>query len=125
VNDDNLARNIATKLDQGLEDLSAGTLYRLRLAREAAIARLHANGSLPGIGALPGTAAAPTLLNRRVLVPVMALILGLSGLFLLEQQTPQKVDVAELDAQVLSDELPVTAYLDQGFETWLNHQSTE
>jgi hypothetical protein len=119
VNDDNLARNIATKLDQGLEDLSAGTVYRLRLAREAAIARLHAGGSVPG------TSTAPTLLNRRVLVPVMALILGLSGLFVLEQQTPQKVDVAELDAQVLSDELPVTAYLDQGFETWLNHQSTE
>ncbi|MEO8627027.1 MAG: DUF3619 family protein [Betaproteobacteria bacterium] len=120
MNDDNLARNIATKLDQSLEDLSAGTVYRLRLAREAAIGRLHADASLPG-----AAAGAPTLLSRRILVPVMALILGLSGLFLLEQETPQKVDVAELDAQVLSDELPVTAYLDQGFETWLNHQSTE
>ncbi len=119
MNNDNLARSIATKLDQSLEDLSPGTVYRLRLAREAALARLHADGPSSG------SVAAPTLLNRRILVPVMALILGLSGLFLLEQQTPQKVDVAELDAQVLSDELPVTAYLDQGFETWLNHQSTE
>jgi uncharacterized protein DUF3619 len=39
-------------------------------------------------------------------------------------QSTAKADLAELDAQVLSDELPVTAYLDQGFEVWLDH-STE
>jgi hypothetical protein len=31
------------------------------------------------------------------------------------------VEAAEVDADVLAEELPVTAYLDQGFEVWLYH----
>jgi len=54
-------------------------------------------------------------------------ILMLSGLVIWQQQTIQstRTELAELDAQVLSDELPVTAYLDQGFEVWLHHHTTE
>jgi hypothetical protein len=66
------------------------------------------------------------LLNARVLVPVFGLILGLSAAIYWEQQASSPAELAELDAQVLSDELPVTAYLDQGFEVWLSsHHSTE
>jgi Protein of unknown function (DUF3619) len=67
------------------------------------------------------------LLSRRLLVPVFAVILMLSGLVVWQQHAIQstRTDLAELDAQVLSDELPVTAYLDQGFEVWLHHHATE
>ena len=68
------------------------------------------------------------LLSRRLLVPLFALILTLSVLVIWQQQTIQntsKADLAELDAQVLTDELPVTAYLDQGFEVWLYHHTTD
>jgi hypothetical protein len=42
-----------------------------------------------------------------------------------QQQPSPQADYAELDAQVLSDELPVTAYLDTGFEVWLHHHAAD
>ena len=127
MNEQDIAERIIVKLDGGLDDLPAGTLYRLRLAREAALARAHTQEQ-PGIaaGVSLGTGSA-RLFNTRVLVPVFGLILGLSAMLLWQQQQPpvHPADYAELDAQVLSDELPVTAYLDTGFEVWLYHHTTD
>ena len=122
MNEEELAERVAKYLDSGLDDLPAGTLYRLRLAREKALSQVR-DDELPDVP----RAAAATLLSRRLLVPVFAVILMLSGLVVWQQQTIQstRTELAELDAQVLSDELPVTAYLDQGFEVWLHHHTTE
>jgi len=122
MNEEELAERVAKYLDSGLDDLPAGTLYRLRLAREKALSQVR-DDELPDIP----RAAATTLLSRRLLVPVFAVILMLSGLVVWQQQSIQstRTELAELDAQVLSDELPVTAYLDQGFEVWLHHHTTE
>src|SRR5689334_2662340 len=121
MNEQELAERIAQRLDRGLDELPSGTLYRLGLAREKALSHVRdADGAEP-------MSAASSLLSRRLLVPVFAIIVALSGLVVWQQHTMQstaKADLAELDAQVLSDELPVTAYLDQGFEVWLDH-STE
>jgi hypothetical protein len=126
MNERDLAERIVAKLDEGLDDLPTGTLYSLRLAREAALSRaytqerpfLTASGMRSGVGSA-------RLLNRRVLVPLFGLILGLSAILLWQQQPSRQADFAELDAQVLSDELPVTAYLDTGFEVWLYHHTTD
>jgi hypothetical protein len=32
-------------------------------------------------------------------------------------------DIAEIDAQLLTDELPINAFLDQGFDSWLKRGS--
>ena len=122
MNEEELAERVAKYLDSGLDDLPAGTLYRLRLAREKALSQVR-DDELPDVP----RAAAATLLSRRLLVPVFAVILMLSGLVVWQQQSIQstRTELAELDAQVLSDELPVTAYLDQGFEVWLYHHTTE
>jgi len=120
------AERIASHLDDGLNSLRAGTLYRLRLARGAALARLDHEKPVPGLvgGTLSGSGP-DRVLNRRVLIPLSALILGLSVLlFWQDQQAPRQLDYAELDAQVLTDELPVTAYLDPGFEVWLYHHTS-
>jgi len=122
MNEEELAERVAKYLDSGLDDLPAGTLYRLRLAREKALSQVR-DDELPDVP----RAAATTLLSPRLLVPVFAVILMLSGLVVWQQQSIQstRTELAELDAQVLSDELPVTAYLDQGFEVWLHHHTTE
>jgi hypothetical protein len=122
MNEENFAERVAQHLDSGLDDLPAGTLYRLRLAREKALSQLR-DGDMPE--ATPALGA--PLLSRRLLVPLFAVILTLSGMVFWQHQTIQNNnrDLAELDAQVLSDELPVTAYLDQGFEVWLDHHNTE
>jgi len=122
MNEEELAERIAKHLDSGLDDLPAGTVYRLRLARENALSRVR-DEEFPDAPHASGA----TLLSRRLLIPVFSVILMLSGLVIWQQQTIQstRTELAELDAQVLSDELPVTAYLDQGFEVWLHHHTTE
>jgi hypothetical protein len=35
----------------------------------------------------------------------------------------QPADYADVDTEVLTDDLPVVAYLDPGFEIWLYHHS--
>ena len=58
----------------------------------------------------------------RVALPVLLLAVGLFGIYGWQQK--QKVaDRAELDALLLSDDLPIDAYLDKGFQVWLKKQS--
>jgi hypothetical protein len=54
-------------------------------------------------------------------VPLFALVAGLAGVYQHEQKQ-HIADLAELDAAVLSDELPLTAYLDDGFNAYLASQ---
>ena len=126
MNEQDLAKRIVSQLDDSLNDLPAGTLYRLRLAREAALSRaeLEQPASRLADGGVSGGGSA-RLLNRRVLVPLFGIIVGLSILLFWQQQTSRQPDFAELDAQVLTDELPVTAYLDTGFEVWLYHHTAD
>lgn len=125
MNEQDFAERIVAKLDEGLDDLPTGTLYRLRLAREAALSRAHTQEQPDAAGGVLSGAGSARLLSARILVPVFGLILGLSAVLLWQQQHARQADYAELDAQVLSDELPVTAYLDTGFEIWLYHHSTD
>ena len=126
MNEQDLAERIVAKLDEGLDDLPAGTIYRLRQAREAALSRAHAQEEpATTAGGVRSTVGSGRLLSARVLVPLFGLILGLSAILLWQQQPARQADYAELDAQVLSDELPVTAYLDTGFEIWLYHHTTD
>jgi hypothetical protein len=53
------------------------------------------------------------------------LILGLSVIVVWQRQPAPQPDYTELDTQVLTDELPVTAYLDTGFEVWMYHHATD
>jgi hypothetical protein len=51
-------------------------------------------------------------------VPLIVLASGLVTIYQVEQQ--QRIsDLAEIDALVLSDELPLSAYLDHGFNAYL------
>jgi len=119
MNERELAESVVRKLDEGLESLPAGTLYRLRLARDAALSRAHLGTSA---ARAPET---PRLLGRRLLIPVFGLILALSLLVVWHQQSLPQPDYADIDAQLLSDDLPVTAYLDTGFEVWLHHYAAD
>jgi hypothetical protein len=119
MNEQDFAEGIARKLDEGLDSLPPATLYRLRLARDTALSRAHLEESEPR------PAGAARLLNRRVLVPLFMLILGLSVIVVWQRQPAPQPDYTELDTQVLTDELPVTAYLDTGFEVWMYHHATD
>ena len=55
------------------------------------------------------------------LIPMAALVLGLAGVVYMN--SPAAPDIADIDAGLLTDELPIDAYLDQGFDSWLKRSS--
>jgi hypothetical protein len=121
---DEIAKKLTSYLDAGASQLRAGTLYRLQQARAKALARLdqpapavqarlaHAfagRGSASGGGPRKGA-----WLGLGVLL-IAAAVFGWQQ-WRIYQQTRE---IAELDTQILSSELPIDAYLDRGFQTWL------
>jgi hypothetical protein len=122
MNEQDLARRIARHLDEGTDQLPPSVLYKLRAARETALERAKE----PALTHLGGGLLAAGADRRRLVGPLAGLVLMLLMLFYwqsLQQQSGQANELAELDAEVLTDDLPVTAYLDQGFEVWLYHHS--
>ena len=121
----NFAYKVRHALNEQLDQLPAATTERLAVARKAAVARKKAAAPVRVLqSALAGPAghffSAPfSWLGRvGVALPLLALVIGLAGVYQYEQQ--QRIaEIAEIDAAVLSDELPLTAYLDHGFNAYL------
>jgi hypothetical protein len=128
MNEQDFARSVTRHLDAGLDDLPPSVLYRLRAARDAALARTQERQGLQG-GADVGTSGRHGMIvGRRLLAPVAMLLLLAVGMLLWQQQTRHvgpagHADFADVDTEVLTDDLPVIAYLDPGFEIWLYHHS--
>ena len=123
TDDLNFAYKVRHALNEHLDELPASTTDRLAAARKAAMSRKKAHvpvqvaqRQLAGnIGSLFSFAS---LGRMGVVVPLLALVAGLAGIYQYEEQQ-HIAEIAELDAAVLSDELPLTAYLDQGFNAYL------
>ena len=60
----------------------------------------------------------------RAVLPTVILLAGLVGIYGW-QERQRAADVEELDAMLLTDDLPMDAYLDRGFETWLKKVSSD
>lgn len=56
-------------------------------------------------------------------LPVLALAIGMAGIFHHEQQR-QIREIADIDIAVLSDELPPSAYADSGFRAFVADRAT-
>lgn len=125
---DHLGRKIATRLSAGNAELDHDILERLRVARQQAIARrkvadLVVAGGVAASGG--GTAAlhfndrAPGLWNRlAAALPLLALVAGLLTIYV-TQADNRADEVAEIDAALLTDDLPPAAYADPGFLQFL------
>lgn len=127
-NDDiNLAYKLRHALNENLESLPASTTERLAAARKLALSRKKPDAPVRAHGGLQrfldvGFHVSGLGLGRLgVALPLLALVVGLGGLYQYDQE--QRLDeLAELDAAVLADELPLTAYLDHGFNAYLESQ---
>jgi hypothetical protein len=127
TDDLNFAYKVRHALNETLDDLPTSTTDRLAQARKLALARKKAHVAAPLTvrHAKLATAGGGVLsqgfgwLGRVGLaLPMLLLVGGLTGIYHFEEQ--QRIaDLAEMDAAVLSDELPPTAYLDHGFNAYL------
>jgi uncharacterized protein DUF3619 len=125
MNELQFGNKIRQVLNQGLS-LNKTTADRLRAAREQALARQRPEpapalawadnllGSLGGWGGL----------SLRLVAPLVALGVGMAAIYTW-QQNQRLAEVEEIDAQLLTDDLPIDAYLDRGFQNWLKKRAAE
>lgn len=131
---DRFARRVTARLSSGTDALSYDVSERLRAARMQALAKRKV--------AVQVRRAAPAVLhsgNTAVLgggserggwwsalvsaVPVMALLVGLVVINAVQDEKGTS-EVAEVDAALLTDELPPAAYSDPGFVQFLKTAHT-
>lgn len=123
TDDINFAYKVRHALNENLDDLPASTVDRLAFARKAAVSRKKAHAPAKVAqrvlaGNIGSFFSFSSLGRAGVVIPLLALVAGLSGVYQYEQEK-HIAEIAELDAAVLSDELPLTAYLDHGFNAYL------
>ncbi len=124
ADDLNLAYKVRHALNEQLDHLPASTADRLASARKIAVSRKKSQPVAVRLlqRAFAGGGNSSTefslLAKMGVAIPLLALVVGLAGIYQVEEE--QRIaEMAELDAAVLSDELPLTAYMDEGFNAYL------
>ena len=125
MNEPQFANKIRQVLNQGTQ-LDSGTLARLRQAREKALRQQLVARPVPGFawaGNLVGSFGGFTGFSFRLVLPMMVLVGGLIAINSW-QQNLRIAEVEEIDALLLSDDLPLDAYLDKGFEAWLKKRAS-
>jgi hypothetical protein len=122
MNEQQIAYRVKQHLNRGL-DLDAGKLARLKAAREQALARHRVESRVSVLAWADNVLGGPSGASRlvpRVLLPMLVLILGLLSInHWRELQVAAEIE--EIDAAVLTGDLPLDAYLDKGFDAWLKH----
>jgi len=121
-----LAREIVQYLEDGVDQLEPRVRERLAVARRNALSRYREQPA-PVFGLAWAGHAAVWLSEHpfrgaRLLIAVTALALATAG-FVYWQSTGPANGLAEIDVYLLTDELPINAYLDKGFDSWLKRSS--
>ena len=106
--------------------LDAGVEQKLARAREAALARQRQARAPVLVWAdnVLGNDWGWGALSARVLLPALMLVVAAFGIYRW-QESQRLADVVEIDTQLLTDDLPIDAYLDRGFQTWLKKRAAE
>ena len=126
------AHRVRRALDEASDAPSPNIAARLAAARQEALGRekpepvavVQPALALAGVGSVQapdvgGPRRAFDRLGRLGLLwPLAALVIGLAGIAYWEHQQHIQ-DLADIDAAVLSDELPLSAYADHGFNAYL------
>lgn len=124
MNDElHFAYQIRQALNHGVDGLAPNTAMRLHEARQRSLAHQRVVGELSLAGV--GHRATESLIGHgRALLAVLALTVGAVGTYYWNT-FQQAVEHAEIDSALLADEVPFTAYLDQGFMEWLDRTAQE
>jgi hypothetical protein len=122
VNENEVAERIIARLDRGLADLPPPTVQKLHAARLAAVAAYRPGKPAPH----PASGAAEwgfgRVLGVRLALSAAIVIASITGLIYWQTSSHHE---DELDTGLLAGELPLHAYTDPGFETWVKHSNYE
>jgi hypothetical protein len=125
MNEMQFGNRIRQILNQGIT-VRPDIAKRLQQARERALARQRpqpapalawADNAIGRVGGWGGLAL-------RVLLP-LAMLLASAAAIYTWQQNQRADELEEIDTQLLTDDLPIDAYLDRGFQNWLKKRAAE
>jgi hypothetical protein len=127
TDDINLAYKIRHALNRNLDTLPASTTERLAAARALALSRKKAGAPVRAARSgfdVRSLFSTQWMARAAVAAPLLAMVIGLVGVYQVERE--QRVtELADLDAAVLADDLPLTAYTDHGFNAYLAQQQQQ
>ena len=125
MNELQFARRIRHYLDQGTQ-LDATIAQKLQAARQLALARQRPEPTpvLAWADNVFGNGWGWAGVSARVLLPAAMLIVAVAGIYNW-QEKQRLAEIVEIDSQLLTDDLPIDAYLDRGFENWLKKRAAE
>ncbi|MBK5102974.1 MAG: DUF3619 family protein [Burkholderiales bacterium] len=119
MNEREFGHQIKQQLDRSL-NLEPAARDRLKVARERALTGQRVTEpafALAWVDALVGRLSGSPA-SASIAVAGAGLILALVALQYW-QRSPTVEEIADIDAALLSSELPINAYLDKSFDTWL------
>jgi hypothetical protein len=117
-------RAVGRRLSAGTAELPYHVTERLRAARVQALAKRKIEAVAPAVVANGGNAGALTFGGFslwRQIASALPLVVLVGGLVVIHsvQNDQRATEVAEVDAQLLTDDLPPEAYADPGFVQFL------
>lgn len=125
---DELARKIVQHLDFGADHIGQTTRERLLEARKVALSHYQERAQpvwgLAWAGEAIMRRADLRAFDARYLIAMAALVAALIGIAYWQKNgSSLSNELAEIDVGLLTDELPINAYLDKGFDSWLKRSS--
>lgn len=115
-------------LNQGTRELDAATASKLLHARKEALAHFQQRPTYAWVPERAGASAGRLGVGRfiepfshkmRAGFVLLALLTSLAGVVTWQTFSQQGSEIAEIDEGLLTGELPINAYLDKGFDSWL------
>ncbi|HVL57577.1 MAG TPA: DUF3619 family protein [Burkholderiaceae bacterium] len=129
MNDQQFAQQVRHLLDESAQRLPYRVQLRLQESRRQALARVPATAPAAIPPAAPGAVArdpeprrpAPLVWRiASVAVPLLLVVVGLYGISVWKTDH-DVVDLVEVDAALLTDDVPISAYADRGFGVFLRN----
>jgi hypothetical protein len=121
MNDNEFGTKVARYLNTGLSQIDDDKLARLRVARERAMDAFREPVMVTRLATAYGPDSGLLGWLRKPLFWVPALVLAAAAVtYIATSQDGGFDDVGELDAKLLTGELPIDAFLDKDFATWVS-----
>ena len=119
------ATNIARTLDWGMSQIEVDKLSRLHAARQKAMSAYREPVTILGMVTVSGQTLNMSNWIRKPLfwLPVLAIAIAVAGYTFSGTDDIYDETGGELDAQLLTGELPINAFLDKDFGSWVQESS--
>ncbi len=126
MNELHFAYKIRQHLNRGLKELPEGTLKRLESARERALAQQKVSvpqSVLAGVGNFVQQQVVDNLHIKQVLLALVVVFGITSYTYWYADQSITELEI--IDSALLSDDLPIAAFTDKGFDAWLKSSASQ